>query len=59
MTTDPAARSADTDDPYGTYGHAIMHPDRKIRDKARRYVDGQLPDLPPMPGDEGNEDGRE
>ena len=39
-------RSADR---YGQHGHAIMHPDPRIRDKARRYVDGQLPDLPPMP----------
>lgn len=42
-------RSADR---YGQHGHAIMHPDAKIRDKARRYIDGQLPDLPPMPGRE-------
>ncbi len=37
------------DDRYGTYGHAIMHPDARIRDKARRYVDGLLPDLPDLP----------
>lgn len=46
---------AGADDRYGTYGHAIMHPDRRIRDKARRYVDGQLPDLPPVVGDDTRE----
>lgn len=45
----------DGDDRYGTYGHAIMHPDARIREKARRYVDGQLPDLPPMIGDDARE----
>lgn len=50
---------AERDDPYGTFGHAIMHPDAGIREKARRYVDGQLPDLPPVVGDEvkGQDDG--
>lgn len=36
-------------DPYGTFGHAIMHPDAHIRDKAARFVDGKLPQLPPLP----------
>lgn len=45
------------DDRYGTYGHAIMHPDALIREKARRYVDGLLPDLPPMIDDVREVDG--
>lgn len=47
------ARAAD--DRYGTYGHAIMHPDELVREKARRYVDGLLPDLPPMIEDDARE----
>jgi hypothetical protein len=39
----------DQADPYGTFGHAIMHPDAHIRDKAARFVDGKLPQLPPWP----------
>lgn len=46
---DPEATRAATE--YGRHGHAIMHPSPLVRAKAARYVDDQLPDLPPAVGE--------